>query len=391
MDDLWLSIIAGGNGTRLFLYSNTDRPKQFCLLDNENTFIQATIERFLQFGVDPKHVVIIVTNDIQRNLAKEQTMERFGVLSSNIVKIEPTHGYAGAMVIATNHIYGTDPNAVVISTPADQSVDNNDNFRKVITAAISNVNERPDHVVFVGKENTDRSKVKELGVFTYQKSSETVVSVDGFYEKPRGEMLQKIMQGNFACNTGISIWSSNIFRPCLELENREVATDELINELRSRTNVDLVVGKFHWSDCGNFQALHEENRYHSGSDIVILGKKENVEYDKCHDVLLITDESLEINVYGASNVAVIAREIAGHYYLEVAAFDYNQGVAEAAKIFEENIEAFRAGITLGGRNNGLTTPYEDIYHCCFIGVTGYKVFTYERRSGKRGFIVTFGC
>ena len=174
MDNLWLSIIAGGNGTRLFLYSNADRPKQFCLLDNENTFIQDTIERFLPFGIDPKHIVIIVTNDIQRDWAKEQTMERFGVLSSNIVKIEPTHGYAGAMVIATNHIFGTDPNAVVISTPSDQSVDTNDNFRKVITAAIDNVNEQPDHVVFVGKEITDRSTVKELGVFTYQEDSKTV-------------------------------------------------------------------------------------------------------------------------------------------------------------------------------------------------------------------------
>ncbi|MBR5027184.1 hypothetical protein IKX64_01150 [Candidatus Saccharibacteria bacterium] len=391
MIHLWLIIIAGGQGTRLFLYSNKDRPKQFCLLGKGKTFIQDTVERFLLFGIDPKHIVVIVTNDTQRSRAKEQLMERYGVLSSNIVKISPNHGYAGAMVVATNHVYGSDPNAVVISTPSDQSVDINDNYCKVINAAIEDVSKDPSHVVFVGKVIPNSSTVKELGVFTYEETSEIVVPMKDFYEKPQGEVLKKVMQSEYACNTGISIWSSNIFRPCLELESREIATDELINELRSRTNVNVVVGDFPWDDCGNFEALHRVNRHNSGSDVVVLGNTENVLYEDCHNALLITDASLEINVYGASNVAVIAREIDAHYYLEVAAFNYNQGVAEAAKIFEENIEAFRAGITLGGRNNGLTTPREDIYHGCFIGVSNYKVHTYERKSGKRGFQITFGC
>ncbi|MCR5832323.1 MAG: hypothetical protein K6G36_00030 [Candidatus Saccharibacteria bacterium] len=389
--NLWLCIIAGGNGTRLFLYSNKDRPKQFCLLDKDHTFIQSTIERFMSFGIDPKHIVIIVTNDVQWDLAKEQTMERYGVLSSNIVKISPDHGYAGAMVVATNHVYGSDPNAVVISTPSDQSVETNKNFYRVINAAIENVSNNPDHVVFVGKPITDDSIVKDLGVFTYKETSETVVAMEEFYEKPQGATLQKVLRGKYACNTGISVWNSAIFRPCLEMESREIATDELIRELRARLNIDIVVGDFHWDDCGTFKALYRVNSYSSGSEVVVLGNAENVVYENCRQSLLITDSSLEINVYGASDVAVIAREIEGHYYLEVAAFNYNQGVAEAAKIFEENLAAFRAGITLGGRNNGLTTPREDIYHCCFIGVSNYKVHTYERKSGKRGFQVTFGC
>ena len=45
-EKVWLAVIAGGNGTRLFLFSNENCPKQFCAIDDENTFIQATIERF---------------------------------------------------------------------------------------------------------------------------------------------------------------------------------------------------------------------------------------------------------------------------------------------------------------------------------------------------------
>ena len=44
---VWLAIIAGGQGTRLFPISNPERPKQFCQLDSKNTFIQAVIEHLL--------------------------------------------------------------------------------------------------------------------------------------------------------------------------------------------------------------------------------------------------------------------------------------------------------------------------------------------------------
>ena len=37
--NLWLAVIAGGQGTRLFPLSHDDCPKQFCDLDQNNKFI----------------------------------------------------------------------------------------------------------------------------------------------------------------------------------------------------------------------------------------------------------------------------------------------------------------------------------------------------------------
>ena len=51
--NIWLAIIAGGRGTRLFPHSHDDCPKQFCVLDDTNTFIQATARRFIALGVKP--------------------------------------------------------------------------------------------------------------------------------------------------------------------------------------------------------------------------------------------------------------------------------------------------------------------------------------------------
>ena len=88
---LWAAIIAGGQGTRLFPISHPCRPKQFCQLNDRNTFVQATIERFTSLGVKPTQILIVVTDDNQESLAKGQCIQR-GVLSQNILKVSPKLG-----------------------------------------------------------------------------------------------------------------------------------------------------------------------------------------------------------------------------------------------------------------------------------------------------------
>ena len=101
---LWLAVIAGGQGTRLFPLSNEHCPKQFCQLDNDNTFIQATVKRFYEIGVKANHVIVVTTTDRQTELAIKQ-LTPLGVISPNIYQIEARYGYAGAMVKAAEFIY----------------------------------------------------------------------------------------------------------------------------------------------------------------------------------------------------------------------------------------------------------------------------------------------
>ena len=93
---LWVAIIAGGKGTRLFPISHPARPKQFCRLDENNTFIQAVVDNFISIGIKATQILIITTDDNQRQLAKDQCLPK-GVISPNIVKLSPMLGYAGCM------------------------------------------------------------------------------------------------------------------------------------------------------------------------------------------------------------------------------------------------------------------------------------------------------
>ena len=66
---LCLLVIAGGQGTRLWPISHKDCPKQFTLVNPNETFIQATVKRYYEVGVKPENVYVVVTNEKQHALA----------------------------------------------------------------------------------------------------------------------------------------------------------------------------------------------------------------------------------------------------------------------------------------------------------------------------------
>ena len=124
---LWLALIAGGDGTRLWPISNMNCPKQFCQLPTGETFCQATVERFMKLGVKPNHIIVITTNERQRELAIEQ-LTPMKVITPNILVIPNTYGYAGSMYVAAQEIAKEDPSAVIINSPADAFIDKNEGF-----------------------------------------------------------------------------------------------------------------------------------------------------------------------------------------------------------------------------------------------------------------------
>ena len=102
MEHLWVAIIAGGQGTRLFPISHPGCPKQFCQLDKKNTFIQAVIENFASLNIKRTHMLVITTDENQTALAKKQCLSR-GILSQNIVQIDPNRGDRKSTRLNSSH------------------------------------------------------------------------------------------------------------------------------------------------------------------------------------------------------------------------------------------------------------------------------------------------
>ena len=74
LEHVWVAIIAGGQGTRLFPISHTDIPKQFCQLDEKNTFIQAVIENFAGVGIKRNHMIVITKATIKQISRKNRPL-----------------------------------------------------------------------------------------------------------------------------------------------------------------------------------------------------------------------------------------------------------------------------------------------------------------------------
>ena len=253
--NLYLAVIAGGRGTRLFPHSHDGKPKQFCQLDAEHTFIQATVERFLDLGVRPTNSVIVTTNSNQGKLANDQ-LDRYGILSQNIIEIPFEYGYAGAMIEAAKFISRFDQNATIINTPSDHYIVANKIFSTVITQAIKNSLRTP---TLVGVKTSNLATTMECGNAIYDPRGNSLCkTVTGFEEKPDETTADRLMrEDRSAVNTGINIWTlKDIMEASAMLYNdyRGLSTDRLMN-LFPRLNV--AIGRFTWHDCGTLQALYE--------------------------------------------------------------------------------------------------------------------------------------
>ena len=267
---VWLAVIAGGKGTRLFPISNEGCPKQFCDLNKSETFIQATIKRFLKLGVSATRVVIITTNPNQTELAVQQT-QGLGILSQNICEVEDSWGYPGVMVKSTEIIAGIDPEAIIINTPSDQYIVEGEEFEQAIEGSLSIAAE--GKLAVVGVRITDLVTATGCGHVVYDASEDAddfgFRKMADFVEKPAKELADSLMRSEgSSCNTGINVWRVdtvlNKITPAMIVERKKEASDsdqkwELRTDgfLKMFSEVRAVAGAFRWYDCGTLQALYE--------------------------------------------------------------------------------------------------------------------------------------
>lgn len=381
---IWAAIIAGGQGTRLFPISHTNCPKQFCQLDEHNTFIQATIRNLLKVGVKPTQIVIITTNDNQTTLAKEQTLSR-GILSQNIYQIDPSFGYAGAMVKATEFINQLDPDAIVINTPADQYLSSDDEFLETMNKALKEAEK--GYAVIVGVKVNDIVTAMGCGHALYNESDDNCFEVTGFVEKPDFKQADKIMrQGNSACNTGINVWQTKTLLLAVSTNNikglptgiKGIPTDTLMAKLG---NLKIAVGNFEWHDCGTLKSLYQISKKTPNHKNASLGEG-SFERNGCRGSLLYATDGMELRVTGAEDDAVIFTTIDGTPIIVVAKLSESQRIKALAEDYTAHEDILTDDFSFGARNNiVLGSNVSDELIVGFVGVRNYAVYVHKKSDG----------
>lgn len=313
-------ILCGGNGTRLWPLSRTLMPKQFVKLFNDKSLFQLTVTRNNKICSEQ----FVVSNHEQYFLALDQ-LEELGKFNNHYL-LEPIgRNTAPAIALACMAL---DAEIVVLVTPSDHLIKNQEAYEKVVVEAEALA--RENFLVTFGIKPT----FAETG-FGYIEANGT--DVTAFHEKPDNTTAEMyINAGNYYWNSGMFCFKAGVFLNELEayapqifltckkaysnakqdgmiriyhddmLAIPEDSIDYAVMEKSQR--VKVVPSDMGWSDVGSFDALSHEFDSDDSNNFIMSNKHVSL-IDVCDLIVIDTEDALLISQKGSSQKV---KEIVGH-------------------------------------------------------------------------------
>jgi mannose-1-phosphate guanylyltransferase len=314
-------------------------PKQFVKLFDDKSLFQLTVERNSKICESQ----LIVTNAEQYFLAVEQ-LEELQCISNEFL-LEPVgRNTAPAIALAC---LALDPDEVVLVSPSDHLVKDEDAYAKVLQKA-KKLAEENELVTFGIKP-----EFAETGFGYIEANGE---DVKAFHEKPDKETAQKYVDaGNFYWNSGMFCFKAGVFLEELQKYSPEIYEmskkaiesadsnppmirikhDNMLSipedsidyaVMEKSDKVKVVASDIGWSDLGSFDALAEEflkdkDGNTQNENLIAINSKNNFVYPSermvtladINDLIVVdTPDALLISKKGDSaKIKTIVKELKG--------------------------------------------------------------------------------
>jgi mannose-1-phosphate guanylyltransferase len=200
---LYVLVLSGGAGTRLWPLSRRERPKQFIDLLGGRTLLQDTVERVSE--TVPAERIFVVAPPEHRALIHEQLPE----LRSDHLVVEPyPRGNAAAVGLAMAALAAFDPEAVVAVLPSDHVVEKRAEFRKVVIAATAAAERGYLVTLGITPSGPDTGfGYIEAGDKLDLEAPVEVRAVKRFVEKPKRDHAERMVTaGGHYWNAGMFVW-----------------------------------------------------------------------------------------------------------------------------------------------------------------------------------------
>ena len=276
----YVTIMAGGVGSRFWPASRESLPKQFLdILGIGKSLIRITYERFAK--IIPAERILVVTNKQYVDLVSEHLPE----LPARNILAEPSRNNTGPCVAYTAlRLYADNPNATFVVAPSDHVILKEEAFIQNIEKALEYAS-KEEAIVTLGIKPTR----PDTGYGYIESNKEQVIDgmikVLNFKEKPDVTTAQKYVEdGNYYWNAGIFVWSCKTILASFKANAAEIhqiltkdmskyGTNEeqaYIDEVYPQTpsisvdyailekaeNVYTLPVDIGWSDLGTWNALH---------------------------------------------------------------------------------------------------------------------------------------
>lgn len=196
--------MAGGGGTRFWPLSRKDNPKQLLNLSGKDLMVNETISRFNK--VIDKNNIYIVTNKTQVEKMIVATKDK--VVAKNILSEPSARNTAACIGYAAIKILHDHGDGVLVVSPSDAFIKNEDKFAGMIKEAIKAA-EETNGIITIGVNPT--FPATGYGYIHFDnKNDQKVKKVFEFVEKPDLDLAkQYFLSGEFVWNAGIFVWKAS--------------------------------------------------------------------------------------------------------------------------------------------------------------------------------------
>jgi mannose-1-phosphate guanylyltransferase len=310
MSNNYCLIMAGGSGTRFWPLSRVKKPKQYLSLFGDLSLIQESVKRFTHFI--PEESVYVVSAKSQQAVLESQTTN---LPKQNMIYEPVGKNTLPAIGLAALFIAEKDPEGILIVSPSDHLIQNDQLFQQCIESAAL-IAEKEDGIVTIGIT----PKYPATGYGYVQTAEEIKIgqsiksfSVSRFVEKPNTEVATGYLkQGGFFWNSGIFVFKVSVFLESVKnfapelyadlmrikehigSDSYEEAVDRIYREVNSisidygilekASNVFLVQGDFVWNDLGSWEEVYkydsnkDENQNTASGEVVLIDTKNSYVY-----------------------------------------------------------------------------------------------------------------
>ena len=214
-------VMAGGSGTRLWPLSRAQHPKQFLALHGKQSLFQQAVLRLAALAASDIAVAppCIVGNEEHRFLLLDQL--RDVTKSACSVLLEPVgRNTAPAVTLAALQAIadGTDP--VLVVTPADQTVTDDDAFTQAVQHAIRSAAGGSIVILGVQPERPETG----FGYIQADASGAPPYAVQRFVEKPDLATAQRyVAEGGYYWNAGMFVMRASAWLAALDTFRPDIA------------------------------------------------------------------------------------------------------------------------------------------------------------------------
>jgi len=328
-DHLFVLIVCGGSGTRLWPRSRKKTPKQFINLFGEKSLFAQTMERARSLVPDER--IFISTN----NDYVDDVLNQGNLSLKNIIAEPQRRNTAIAIAASAAVIAKIDPQAVIVNLWSDHLISPLEKFTTEVNLA-AEVAFNGDYLVDIGLKPISPHTgfgylhaVEPLPGFKENK----ILKVKEFKEKPDLETAERFCQsGEYYWNIGLYIWRADSFlRTCAKYSPKiyqgamkiqsawgeknekkvfdevwgqaeEISIDYAVSE--KADNLVLIPASFNWSDVGDWGTVYEAGRKdEKGNMIVKLGKGEIYHVESSKNLVQFSDRLVAL--VGVKDLVVI--------------------------------------------------------------------------------------